>query len=355
MRGLAILLIFIPLAARADLLEKLRQEQSLLATLDRHLFEARRAEGALKAAAENKAVVAQRLAAAKDALEVARRQEARARELLKQTLRLAAQAAPYGTAASVLLGPEGDDVMRRKALYAKLAARQAVLAEALAQASEAAAVAEFRAAIENANAHATLAAEAEARETLQREIKARQAMLEALEKDRVLAERHAAELSAAERALIAEIQSRLSTKVATVPLDAMKGKMRNPMSGSVVEVPFGDRVHPVFKTVTPHPGLTFKYNGEARNVRAVAFGRVVHAEHVPGLGLTLVLDHASGWYSVYAGLTFATVSQGAVVREGDVIGRAERGPGEDAVRLYFELRRGPEALDPEPFLARGGR
>lgn len=340
-------------AQQGDLPGILREEQSILAALDRHVFEARRAEAALRAAESAKGTAEARAAAARQVMEQAMRDQAVAAGRLRDTLRLMAAAAPYGTAVAMLLAPEGDEVCRRNALMARIAARQAREVEALAAAADAAVAAEFRAGIERANAHAVAAAEREARERLEVETGERLKLLAALEKDRALAMRHAQELTAVERALAAEIEQKLSRRAAPVPFESLRGRMRNPMADSRVEVPFGDRIHPVFRTATPHPGLTLRHSGPVRNVRAVAFGRVVHVGPVRGLGNTVVLDHASGWYTVYAGLADVSVTVDAVVREGDLLGRAERAPGDDATRMYFELRRGPVAVDPAPFLARG--
>ncbi|MBM4394989.1 MAG: M23 family metallopeptidase [Deltaproteobacteria bacterium] len=344
-----------PAPARADpddLRALLREEQSVLAALDRHVFEARRADAAVKASESARAAAEARATAAREVLAAAKRDEAAARALLLDSLRLAAAAAPYGTAATLLLGPEGEEVSRRRALVDRLAARQAREMESLGRASDLAAAAEFRAGIERANAYAIAAAEREARDRLATETTARQALLAALEKDRALAQRHATEIGAVERALVAEIERRLSSRPSAVPFESLRGRLRNPMAESRVELPFGDRVHPTFKTVTPHPGLTLRFDGAVRNVRAVAFGRAVHVGAVRGLGTTVVLDHASGWYTVYAGLTGTGIAEGAIVREGDLVGQVERAPGDEAARLYFELRRGSEAIDPAPFMAR---
>jgi murein DD-endopeptidase MepM/ murein hydrolase activator NlpD len=87
-------------------------------------------------------------------------------------------------------------------------------------------------------------------------------------------------------------------------------------------------------------------------VRSIAFGRVAWSGRMRGFGTTVVLDHASGWYSVYAGMSSLEVIPGQVVREGDILGKVERTPGDPGVRLYFELRSGDTAVDPLPYLER---
>jgi septal ring factor EnvC (AmiA/AmiB activator) len=348
----ASLLLALPCPAQQrDVTSLLREEKSVLDALDRYVFEARKAEAAMKAAEASKATTEQRLATAARAHEVATARADAARARLAGTLRLVAAASPYGTAATLFLGPDGDDVVRRKALADRLAARQGRELAELTKVSDEAAAAQLRAGIERANAHATAAAEREARARLEEETAARRALLDALDKDRQLAQRHATELAAADRAMVEDIVARLSRKPAPVPFETLKGRVRNPLAGARVAVPFGDIVHPRFKTITPHPGVTLAFPGDSRNVRSVAFGKVAFVGMMRGFGLTVVVDHASGWFTVYAGLGGASASQGYVVREGDLLGRVERAPGDDTARLYFELRRGTEAIDPAPYLA----
>ena len=355
-RPLVLLLLALSSVARAqspDLKAVLVEEKSVLDALDRAVFEARRADLAMKSAEAARAGTEERLRTAQAGLRTAQKARDEAGARLQATLRLVAAARPYGTAASLLLGPEGDDLVRRRALTDRLAARQAGELATMLKAADLAAVAELRAGIERANVYATTAAEKEARERLDTETKARRTLLAALEHDRALALRRATELGASVRSMVADVEGRLSRRPALVPFDRLVGKVRLPMAGAKVAVPFGDVVHPVFKTATPHPGLTLEFAGEVRNVRAVAFGRVVFVGHMRGFGTTVVVDHASGYYTVYAGFSSVAVAMDAIVRDGDLLGRVDRDPGDDAVRLYFEIRHGAEALDPAPFLAKG--
>ena len=354
-------LAFLPLVAMVALATAqeveaiLRQEKSLLDALDGYAFESRRAQQALDAAVEAGKDAESRQSTAAMAADEARSREKAARDGLAATLRLAAASAPFGTVASLMAGGYGDDAARRRALVDRLLKRQASELVVLDSAARAAEVAEFKAGIERANAHAIAEAGREARGRLDAEKASRKSLLAALEKDRALRMRAVKELGDAERALLAAVESRLSRAAAPVPFERLKGSVRWPLAGADVAEPFGDRVHPEFKTVTPHPGLTLSFKGgPTRNVRAVAFGKVVFAGPMRGYGTTLVLDHASGYFSVYAGMSAVSVRDGEIVREGDVIGKVEHAGDEEELRLYFELRRGKEPLDPLPYLAKKG-
>ncbi len=354
-----------PAASSPDFADLLRREVSILDALDRTAFEIRRAEVDLQNAVEAQKRLEARQAGALQALAETRAREAEARARLQATLRLVAASGRPDVLRVLVGADETGEEARRQALLKRLSARQAVEWKAYTEAVEAARVVEFRAAMERANAYAAAQAAREARARLEAEAQTRREILTLLERDRALAARHASEVAQAHRDLVQAVRARLSSAPGPVDFERLRGRLRSPLAGARVVVPFGDTVHPQFRTVTPHPGLTLAFRspcpasasacpvGNDRNVRAVAFGRVVFAGRVRGYGLTVVIDHASGYYTVYGGLAAVAVSEGAIVRDGDLLGRVERVPGEEDMRLYFEIRRGREAMDPAPFLATG--
>lgn len=352
-----------PAGPPPDLASILREETSILDALDRTVFEIRRAEMDLRNAIEAQTRIEARQAAALQALAETHAREAETRARLQATLRL--MAASGRTDLLRVLFAADEAGARRDALLKRLSARQAAEWKAYTEAVEAARVVEFCAAMDRANAHAAAQAAREARTRLQAEARARREILAVLERDRALAARHAREVAQADRDLVQAVQARLSSAPGPVDFERLRGRLRWPLAGARVAIPFGDVVHPQFRTVTPHPGVTLAFRsacpahppvaacprGNDRNVRAVAFGRVVFAGRMRGYGSTVVLDHASGYYTVYGGLAAVAVSEGAIVREGALLGRVERVPGEEDLRLYFEVRRGREALDPVLYLA----
>jgi len=331
----------------------LRAEMSVLDALDTAVFEARRYETRARSAEAQRSAAEARLSRARQALEEARAREAQARGRLDSTMRLLRAAEPFGSAAvQVLLGGD-EELSRRAALLSRLTARQAADAKAMAEAVAAAETAGFTAGIERASAHALAVSAREARERLDEEVALRRALLHALDRDRALQAKHASELDASQRELVRTIQARKGSRPGPIDFQRLRGRVKSPLAGARVVVPFGDVVHPVFKTRTPHPGLTLEFpSSQPRNVRAVAFGRVAWTGHMRGLGTTVLLDHASGWFSVYGGLSGLQAREGAVVHEGDLLGQVEPAPGDKGARLYFELRREAAAVDPRPYLAR---
>ncbi len=64
----------------------------------------------------------------------------------------------------------------------------------------------------------------------------------------------------------------------------------------------------------------------------------------------VLLRHADRWLTAYAHMGEIIVQRGDQVRQGQTIGTVGATGGVDVPQLHFEIRRGTEALNPEPFL-----
>jgi murein hydrolase activator len=89
-------------------------------------------------------------------------------------------------------------------------------------------------------------------------------------------------------------------------------------------------------------------------VKAVAPGNVVSVGQLGTYGLTVILQHGDGDYSIYASLNSASVRSGAAVRKGDVLGTVGISDPDLKPHLHFEMRPQGHAVDPESWL-RGTR
>ena len=79
-------------------------------------------------------------------------------------------------------------------------------------------------------------------------------------------------------------------------------------------------------------------------VRAVFLGRVAFADTYADYGLTVIIDHGAGYYTVSANLREIEVKVGDDVKGGERI--ATVGGGSAGSMLYFEVRVGQETADP---------
>jgi septal ring factor EnvC (AmiA/AmiB activator) len=114
------------------------------------------------------------------------------------------------------------------------------------------------------------------------------------------------------------------------------------------------------RVVNPN-NTTTRWNGigigtaMGTTVRAVATGQVVVAQVIGTYGLTVIVQHGGGDYSVYGSLSRADVKKGQHVEKGDQIGAVGRSDPDLPAHLHFEIRRGQgAAVDPLDWL-RGGK
>jgi septal ring factor EnvC (AmiA/AmiB activator) len=101
-------------------------------------------------------------------------------------------------------------------------------------------------------------------------------------------------------------------------------------------------------------GQTIVAQAGARVVSPCA-GRAVFSGPFRSYGLLLIVDCAEGHHVVIAGLGRLDTMTGARLLAGEPVGVVGDGQGGRG-RLYLELRRDGNAVDPQPWLAgRGGR
>jgi murein hydrolase activator len=133
-------------------------------------------------------------------------------------------------------------------------------------------------------------------------------------------------------------------------LQAGGPKLPWPVDGQVL-TRFGIQRHPQFGTMVFRRGIDIGARaGEA--VRAVSDGEAVYADWYKGYGKLIILDHGSGFYTLYGNLSHVDVKKGERVAQSQVIGQAGDTGSTKGSKLYFELRRNGEAQDPLSWLAR---
>ncbi len=129
------------------------------------------------------------------------------------------------------------------------------------------------------------------------------------------------------------------------------GKLDWPVDGSII-YRFGRAVNP--------NNTTIRWNGvgiaasSGSPVKAVAGGEVMVAEPIGTYGLTVIVQHGGGDYSVYGSLATTDVKRGQQVTKGEVIGTVGVSDPELDPHLHFEIRPKGRAIDPLVWL-RGER
>lgn len=129
------------------------------------------------------------------------------------------------------------------------------------------------------------------------------------------------------------------------------GRLDWPVEGSIL-YNFGRAVNP--------NNTTIRWNGvgiaapSGTPVRSVATGEVTFVSQIGTYGLTVILQHGNGDYSVYGSLSRADVRVGQDVEKGQVIGAVGSADPDLDPHLHFEIRPKGRATDPLTWL-RGRR
>lgn len=108
-------------------------------------------------------------------------------------------------------------------------------------------------------------------------------------------------------------------------------------------------------------GGVIRWNGigigaaEGTPVKAVEGGRVALVQRLSTYGLTVVVEHGNGYYSLYMQLQSAGVQVGQTIEKGAVVGTVGGGNTDYGPHLHFEIRGENQiALDPLDWLRRAG-
>jgi len=114
---------------------------------------------------------------------------------------------------------------------------------------------------------------------------------------------------------------------------------------------FGMQRHPEFKTMVFRRGIEIAVR-EGEPVQSVADGQVAYADWYKGYGKLVIIDHGSGFYTLYGNLSQLNVAREDRVLKGQVLGLAGETGSLKGAKLYFEIRRDGEAQDPLVWLAK---
>jgi len=153
-----------------------------------------------------------------------------------------------------------------------------------------------------------------------------------------------------ERRRKAELQARREPAPlpGTTYIEQNRGGLGWPVDGTLYSE-FGPKMHPRYNTVIQNNGIDIKSRLGAP-VRAVAGGRVAYAERFVGYGKMVLIDHLSGFYTLYGNLSDILVAAGSTVVNNQVVGTL--GNGIDGPILHFEVRKGGKPVDPLEWLSK---
>jgi septal ring factor EnvC (AmiA/AmiB activator) len=190
---------------------------------------------------------------------------------------------------------------------------------------------------------------AAARAALDKAVAARTSLINSIDARRDLAARLIGELQVAQQRLQASLAQIDAGKpaVTALPLRAFQGDLPWPARGTVTGG-FGRQSSSRFGTAILRNGVEIG-TAEGQQVRSVHEGTIAFADHFPGYGNLIIVDHGNRAYSLYGYLESLAGSQGQRVEAGTVVGTSGVNPSGNPA-LYFELRVDGTAVDPLQWL-----
>ncbi len=127
-----------------------------------------------------------------------------------------------------------------------------------------------------------------------------------------------------------------------------------PLKGGIghISMLFGYNPNPFTGVPYLHLGLDLGTYGTGDPVVASADGVVLAAYYdiYSGFGNNVIISHEHGYYTRYAHLRSFSVRAGRKVRRGEVIGQVGATGKVDGPHLHYEIRLGPEILNPLPYI-----
>ncbi|MDO3380004.1 peptidoglycan DD-metalloendopeptidase family protein [Geoalkalibacter halelectricus] len=118
-----------------------------------------------------------------------------------------------------------------------------------------------------------------------------------------------------------------------------KGHFAWPLQGEVLKK-YGQQ------SGTTHRGIEIA-GGKGTPVRSAAAGRVIYSgDGIRGYGNLIIVEHDENFFTVYGFNERNLVQDGTFVGRGEHIASVGVPPGGGAPRLYFEVRRGKDTVDP---------
>lgn len=125
------------------------------------------------------------------------------------------------------------------------------------------------------------------------------------------------------------------------PFTTLRGSLQWPVQGGIAErfgAPRkGGRLHAQGVTISAPAGS---------DVRAIGAGMVIFADWFRNLGLLIIVDHGSGYMSLYGHNEALAKKAGDMVAAGEVISRVGDTGGQTEATLYFEIRENGAPVDP---------
>lgn len=129
---------------------------------------------------------------------------------------------------------------------------------------------------------------------------------------------------------------------------ANKGKLPYPITGNyTITTRFGTHQHSKFVT-TSSSGIDIRSQSGAE-AKSVFNGEVSYVAAIPGYNTCIIIRHGN-YYTFYGNIQNIYVKQGDKVKTGQSLGKVYTDPDTGLSQMHFQLWRGTNKLNPEPWL-----
>jgi murein hydrolase activator len=179
--------------------------------------------------------------------------------------------------------------------------------------------------------------------------KSREAILASVRNEKAAHQKMLKELQDASNRLLEIIRKSARTDTYTATgFSKLKGRLSWPAFGKIV-MPYGPQRDPQFDTPVFRNGIQIK-TGSNADAKAVYGGKVIFAEWFKGFGQLVIVNHGSGYHSLYGNLSEIFSRVGDIIKENQIIGKVGTSGMLNAPGLYFEIRYKGKPLDPTQWL-----
>ena len=111
---------------------------------------------------------------------------------------------------------------------------------------------------------------------------------------------------------------------------------------------FGNRVHPIYKTVKVHTGIDFTAS-KGTPIYATGDGVIKEVKRDGGYGLHVIISHGFGYQTLYGHMSATSVKAGERIKRGQMIGKVGSTGLSVAPHLHYEVMKGGVKINPIDF------
>ncbi|MHB8882910.1 MAG: murein hydrolase activator EnvC family protein [Thermodesulfovibrionales bacterium] len=179
--------------------------------------------------------------------------------------------------------------------------------------------------------------------------KSKEVILSSVRHEKAARQKVLAELKEASKKMMTIIResSKVDTYAAT-GFGKLRGKLPWPAEGRVA-IPYGSQRDPQFDTPVFRNGIHIRSEAAAE-ARTVYGGKVIFAEWFKGFGQLIIVNHGSGYHTLYGNLSEIFSKVGDIIKDNQILGKVGTSGMLNAPGLYFEIRYKGKPLDPGQWL-----